>query len=73
MGANDQEADGALSKKQFVYSYTIVRREGKETVYWLRVICDTNFAFKDEGLLISKEGQEIVLVVSSIINSALKH
>lgn len=74
MGANDQEADGALSKKQFVNSYTIVRKEGKETCYWLRVIGDTNGLFKDEGAELYKECQEIVLIVSSIIiNSRIKH
>ena len=74
MGANDQEADGALSKKQFIHSYTIVRREGKETCYWLRVIGDTNDPFKTEVRDLFKESQEIVLIVSSIIiNSKLKN
>jgi len=74
MGANDREADGALSKKQFVSSYTIVRREGKETYYWLNVIRDTNSFMGDENEYLLKEGKEIVLIVSSIIiNSRLKH
>ena len=67
MGANDREADGALSKKQFVSSYTIVRREGKETYYWLNVIRDTNSFMGDENEYLLKEGKEIVLIVSSII------
>ncbi|MBI1982472.1 MAG: four helix bundle protein [Candidatus Levybacteria bacterium] len=33
MGANDQEADGTDSKKDFVSKYTIVRKESKETNY----------------------------------------
>jgi four helix bundle protein len=32
MGANDQEADGCDSKKDFVAKYAIVRKEGKEIV-----------------------------------------
>ena len=74
MGANDQEADGALSRKQFVNSYTIVRKEGKETCYWLRVIVDTNLdSFEAEGKELYGECKEIVLIVSSIIiNSARK-
>ncbi len=68
VGANDQEADGALSKKQFIHSYTIVRKEGKETGYWLRTIRDTNSAtFVNEAEILLKECQEIVLIVSSII------
>ena len=42
IGANDQEADGTLTKKDFVHCYTIVRKEIKETNFWLRLIEDTN-------------------------------
>lgn len=75
MGANDREADGAMSRKQFVNSYVIVRKEGKETHYWLRVICDTNsLTLREEGNELMKECQEIVLIVSTIIlNSKLKN
>lgn len=38
MGANDQEADGTLTKKDFLHTYTIVRKEAKETNFWLRLI-----------------------------------
>lgn len=31
MGANGQEADGALTKKDFIHGFTIVRKEGQET------------------------------------------
>src|SRR5258708_37330291 len=42
MGANDQEADGAINRKDFVAKYSIVRKEGKEINYWLKIISDTN-------------------------------
>lgn len=32
MGANDQEADGALSNKEFIHKFGIVRKEGEEIV-----------------------------------------
>lgn len=35
MGANSEEADGTNSKKDFLHCFTTVRKEGKETVYWL--------------------------------------
>lgn len=71
MGANDQEADGAESKKDFIAKYTIVKKENKETNYWLRVIEDTNPVeiVKRMGDL-RKEGLEIVRVVSTIIINA---
>jgi len=70
MGANDQEADGTLTKKDFVHCYTIVRKENKETNYWLRLISDTNPMIKQKMGSIIQEGQEIVAIISSIINKS---
>ena len=61
MGANDQEADGSLTKKDFLHRYTIVRKEGKET--------DTNSdQVKLQAQPLIAEGNEIVAIISSIIN-----
>lgn len=68
MGANDQEADGTLTKRDFTHCFTTVRKEGKETNFWLSLIADTNPAFRTQTLEILREGQEIVAIISSIIN-----
>lgn len=68
MGANDQEADGTLTKKDFVYRYIIVRKEGKETIFWLALIADTNSTFKPRMKGLIQEGQEIIAIISSIVN-----
>lgn len=67
MGANDQEADGVTTKKDFIHEYSIVRKESKETVYWLNIIADTNDFLKPrmQGLIL--EGEEIIKIVSTII------
>jgi len=67
MGANDQEADGSLTRKDFIHNYVIVRKEGKETYYWLSVIGDTNPEFKSSLVDLLQEGKEIVKIVSSIV------
>ncbi len=68
MGANDQEADGSLTRKDFVHGFTLVRKEGKETVFWLRLIERTNLAkFSDETLDLIGEGGEIIAIISTII------
>ncbi|MBI4080829.1 MAG: four helix bundle protein [Candidatus Levybacteria bacterium] len=67
VGANDQEADGTDSKKDFIAKYVIVRKEGKETNYWLRVISDTNPEYSVRMQDLQQEGKEIVKIVSSII------
>ena len=70
MGANDQEADGAESKKDFIAKYSIVKKETKETNYWLRIIKDTNPNFEKRITELQQEGLEIVRIISAIIISA---
>jgi four helix bundle protein len=72
IGANDQEADGTLTKKDFIHCYTIVRKENKETNFWLTLIADTNPPIKNKMQPIIQEGQEIVAIISSIINKTKK-
>ena len=73
VGANDQEADAANSRKDFIAKYAIVRKECKETIYWLRVISETNPSnFHDEGKRLVIEGTEIIFVVSKIMSNS-KH
>lgn len=69
MGANDQEADAAATKKDFLAKYTIVRKETKETKYWLSFV-------KDSGLVnitivqpYVEECNEILMIVSKIIEN----
>ncbi len=70
MGANDQEADGALTKKDFIHGFTLVRKEGKETIFWLRLIEKINPSrLNVEALDLVKEGGEIVAIVSTIIKN----
>lgn len=73
MGANDQEADGSSTKKDFMHNYTIVRKEGKETIYWLRLIGKTNPRFSTEAEALFKEGNEIVAIVSTIIRNTARN
>lgn len=72
IGANDQEADGTLTKKDFLHTYTIVRKEAKETNFWLSLISDTNTQLKVKASILLLEGKEIVLILSSIINKTRK-
>lgn len=72
MGANDQEADGTLTRKDFLHTYTIVRKEGKETNFWLSLIADTNPPLKIQTDKLLSEGKELVAILSSIINKTRK-
>jgi four helix bundle protein len=70
MGANDQEADASSSRKDFIAKYQIVKKETKETRYWLSFIKDAQLVSKNIVEPYILECQEILLVVSSIIVSS---
>lgn len=73
IGANDQEADGTMTKKDFIAKYAIVRKESKETYYWLRLISDINPSLKSRMLSMLQENEEIIRIVSTIISNTNKN
>lgn len=70
VGANDQEADGVSSKKDFIHCYTIVRKELKETRYWLTLLTELNPALKSRFQFQIEESTELIKIVSTIISKA---
>lgn len=71
IGANDQEADGALTKKDFISKYSITKKETKETIYWLTLIKDLGLAPLEKIDPYIQECHEILLIISKIINNTL--
>jgi four helix bundle protein len=69
VGANYEEADGAVSKKDFINKMGIARKEAKESKYWLRVISGE---FVEESVIRAdiKESSEIINIFSTIINKS---
>lgn len=73
VGANDQEADGVSSRRDFIHCYTVVRKELKETRYWLLLLLEINPGLKDRLSSEIVESEELIKIISSIIgNAALK-
>ncbi len=73
MGANDQEADGASTKKDFIHCYTLVRKEGKETIFWLKLIKRLNQSTGSKIDDIIDEGNQIVAIISTILKNSNKN
>ena len=76
IGANISEADGALTKRDFVNKMGIARREAKESRHWLKLI-EAIGSFKNEGTKkelswLINESTEILLNLSTIITNTLK-
>jgi four helix bundle protein len=70
IGANAQEADGSGTRKAFFHCFVIVKRETKETNYWLRLIAATNPGFQKKMDNLLDEGKEIEAIVSSIVQKS---
>jgi len=69
IGANDREADAAGSVKDFIAKYLIVRKETKETIYWLSFIKETQLISASQIEPYIKECQEIGYIISKIITN----
>ncbi len=72
VGANIEEADGTLSKKDFVNKMAISRREARESKYWLSLIDKAGLTddreMKNETNFLFQEAHELMLILSSIVN-----
>jgi len=72
VGANIEKADGTLTKKDFIHKLAIARRESRESRYWLKLITGSieheNPNLTDELQLLTREAEEIMPILSSIIN-----
>jgi len=71
VGANVEEADGCLTKPDFINKMAISRKEAKEARYWLRLISGK---YIKEDIISDdiKEAEEIINILSSIINKTRK-
>lgn len=69
IGANFEEADGALSKKDFINKVGISRKEAKETRFWLRTISGI-FITNEELFADIKESEEIISILSSMLRKS---
>ena len=74
IGANLQEADGAISKKDFINKMGISRKEAQETRYWLDLLKRANLIGnqqnKENLQSLYSESDQIARILSSIINKA---
>src|SRR4030042_2876572 len=65
IGANLEEALGAHTKAEFTNSTNIAKKEARETVYWLKLIAESNGPeIKHRMQRLILEGEEIVKILT---------
>ncbi len=70
VGANYREANRSRSKADFLNRIKICTSEASETVYWLELIIDLQWADADSDTIrtIAKEANEILAIFTSIVS-----
>ncbi len=72
VGSNMEEADGALSKKDFVNHVRIARKEARESRYWLSMLAAADLLQDSDISPLAHEADELVRILSGIITSATR-
>jgi four helix bundle protein len=72
VGSNTEEADGGVSRKDFVNHIRIARKEAKESRYWLNMIAAAGLLDDPEIGALTAEAGELVRILSGIVTSATK-
>ena len=72
IGANVEEAEAAMSKKDFIAKMSISSKEARETRYWLRLL-DRNKLVKsiNFSIYLSKV-EELIRILTSIVKTSQK-
>ncbi len=69
IGANIEEAMAASSRRDFLYKMTIASKEARESVYWLRLLNESDLV---QGLRVDDElefAHELVRLLTSIVKT----
>ncbi len=66
VGANYEEADGAVSKKDFMNKIGTCKKESKESRHWLRMIAKAVPSKRDGARILWQEAHELTLIFSTI-------
>ena len=67
IGANVEEGQASQSRKDFRLKYNIACKEARETLYWLRLIAETDLVPPERLKPMMEECNELVAILTSIV------
>ena len=67
IGANIEESIGGRSDKEFLFKLEISYKEARETIYWLKLLKETDYISITEFESVFVEADEIRKIVAKII------
>ena len=72
IGANVQEARQAQSKRDFISKLSIALKEAHESLYWLQLIRDSEYANDDDVSTLISVLKEVIALLTASIKTAKK-
>jgi len=69
IGALVEEAIQGESRMDFIHKLSIANKEANETLYWLRLLKDSDIISEKPALSMIKDCTEIIKLLTSIINT----
>lgn len=70
IGANVEESQGGISRKEFIAKLQISYKEAKETRYWLKLLHATNYLEETDFKQLLTLIEEILKIIVSILKSS---
>ena len=70
IGANVHEAQGGQSRADFISKISIAYKEALETDYWLRLLQEEDFPWKETIVELREETKQLIKILSSILLTA---
>jgi four helix bundle protein len=69
IGANVEEAQSAESRLDFVHKYGIAQKEARESLYWLKLLAESDIISVPRLKPLMRETEELFAVITGIIVS----
>jgi four helix bundle protein len=73
IGANIEEAQSGESRADFIHKLGVAQKEARESLYWLRLLAESQIVPKGQMSPLMEETEELISVVTSIIVSAKRN
>jgi len=72
IGANVEEAEGGISKADFLAKMQIAYKEARESHYWLRLLKDSSIVETQNSLKMITDCEELIRILSAILKKRKK-
>ena len=72
VGANIEEAQGAQSRADFNAKMYIALKESRETLYWLRLLIESELVPADQLRELTEESDQLVRILTAITKKTRK-